>query len=114
MGADTGRNGVESRASVDPDQAMAIREVLMSTAGVQGVGEVIVHRLEKGDLLVTATIGFGRSTPVTDVVAVLGVVKSGIRAAVPAARSIVLEPEVAANRTDVDPPTDTIVIRGAD
>lgn len=99
---------------VDPGQAMAIREVLIGMAGVQSVGEVVVHRLEGGDVLVAATLGFGRRTPVSDVVAVLGEVKAGIRAAVPAARSIVLEPEVAAPRTDVDPPTDTIIIRGAD
>ncbi len=103
-----------SARPVDPDQAMAIREVLVGTAGVQSVGEVVVHRLEKGDVLVTATLGFGRRTPVADVVAVLGEVKAGIRAALPDARTIVLEPEVAAPRTDVDPPTDTIIIRGAD
>lgn len=103
-----------SARPVDAGQAMAIREVLISTAGVQSVGEVVVHRLEKGDVLVTATLGFGRRTPVADVVAVLGEVKAGIRAALPAARTIVLEPEVAAPRTDVDPPTDTIIIRGAD
>ncbi|BAU31311.1 hypothetical protein [Microcella alkaliphila] len=103
-----------SARPVDPDQAMAIREVLVGTAGVQSVGEVVVHRLEKGDVLVTATLGFGRRTPVADVVAVLGEVKAGIRAALPDARTIVLEPEVAAPRADVDPPTDTIIIRGAD
>ena len=103
-----------SARPVDPDQAMAIREVLVGTAGVQSVGEVVVHRLEKGDVLVTATLGFGRRTPVADVVAVLGKVKAGIRAALPDARTIVLEPEVAAPRADVDPPTDTIIIRGAD
>ena len=103
-----------SARPVDPDQAMAIREVLVGTAGVQSVGEVVVHRLEKGDVLVTATLGFGRRTPVADVGAVLGEVTAGIRAALPDARTIVLEPEVAAPRADVDPPTDTIIIRGAD
>ncbi|RZT58470.1 hypothetical protein EV140_2240 [Microcella alkaliphila] len=103
-----------SARPVDPDQAMAIREVLVGTAGVQSVGEVVVHRLEKGDVLVTATLGFGRRTPVADIVAVLSEVKAGIRVALPDARTIVLEPEVAAPRADVDPPTDTIIIRGAD
>jgi hypothetical protein len=100
--------------TVDPGQAMAIREVLIGTAGVQSVGEVVVHRLDRGDVLVAATLGFGRRTPVSDVVAILTEVKAGIREAVPEARAIVLEPEVAAPRTDVDPPTDTIIIRGAD
>ncbi len=101
-------------APVDPGQAMAIREVLIGTPGVQTVGEVVVHRLEKGGQFVTATLGFGRRTPVVDVVAVLTEVKAGIRAALPDVRNIVLEPEVARPRTDVEPPTDTIIIRGAD
>lgn len=109
----TGWNRFGARG-VDPQQAQAIREVLIGTPGVQTVGEVIVHRVERGGMVVTATLGFGPSTPNADVVAVLREVKRGIRAAMPEANAIVLEPEVAAPRDDQDPPTDTIVIRGAD
>lgn len=109
----TGWNRFGARG-VDPQQAQAIREVLIGTPGVQTVGEVLVHTVQKGGVLVTATLGFGPSTPNADVVAVLREVKRGIRAAMPEASAIVLEPEVAAPRDDQDPPTDTIVIRGAD
>ena len=53
-------------------------------------------------------------TPIADVVAVLGAVRTGIRRAVPDARDIMLEPEIAAPRVDANPPTDVFVIRGAE
>ena len=107
-GESTSTNGV------DPREARAIREVLVLTPGVQTVGQVLVHRGENGTVLVTATLGFGPSTPVSDIIAVLREVKAGIRAALPTVSTIVLEPEVAAPRDDMETPTDVIVIRGAD
>lgn len=98
---------------VDPREAAAIREVLVLTPGVQSVGEVVVHR-HGARSLVTAVLGFGPSTPVSDVVAVLREVKAGIRVAAPSISAIVLEPDIAGPRDDMDTPTDVIVIRGAD
>ena len=98
---------------VDPRDARAIREALVSTPGVQSVGEVVLHRHDDG-LLVTAVLGFGPSTPVSDVVAVLREVKVAIAAAVKGVTGIVLEPALAGPRDDMDTPTDVIVIRGAD
>ena len=103
----------EPSGGVDPREAAAIREVLVLTPGVQSVCEVVVHRHWAGSL-VTAVLGFGPSTPVSDVVAVLREVKAGIRAAVPSIAAIVLEPDLAGPRDDMDTPTDVIVIRGAD
>jgi len=95
-------------------EAVAIRDVIVGTPGVQSVGDVRALRLEDERLIITARLGFGRSTPVADVVAVLGAVRTGIRRAVPDARDIVLEPEIAAPRVDANPPTDVFVIRGAE
>lgn len=100
-------------AAIDPRQAAAIRGALVMTPGVQSVGEVVVHRHNDG-ILVTAVLGFGPSTPVTDVVAVMREVKVAIAAAVSGVTSIVLEPALAGPRDDMDTPTDVIVIRGAD
>lgn len=95
-------------------EALAIRDVIVGTPGVQSVGEVRALRLHDDRLVITARLGFGRSTPVADVVAVFGVVRAGIRRAVPAALDIILEPDVAAPRTDANPPTDIFIIKGAD
>ena len=95
-------------------EAVAIRDVIVGTPGVQSVGDVRALRLENERLMITARLGFGRSTPVADVVAVLGAVRTGICRAVPDARDIMLEPEIAAPRVDANPPTDVFVIRGAE
>ncbi len=95
-------------------QTSAIREVLLATAGVQSVGAVGAVELADGGHIVTARLGFGPSTPVGDVVAILEAVRAGIRAVAPDAVDIVLEPEIAAPRGDANPPTDIFVIRGAD
>jgi divalent metal cation (Fe/Co/Zn/Cd) transporter len=99
--------------SIDPREAKALREALVMTPGVQSVGDVVVHR-HSGGVLVTAVLGFGPSTPVADVVAVLREVKVAIAAAVPGVTSMVLEPALAGPRDDQNTPTDVIVIRGAD
>lgn len=99
--------------TIDPREAAAIRGALVMTPGVQSVGEVVVHRHDDG-ILVTAVLGFGPSTPVTDVVAVMREVKVAIAAAISGVTSIVLEPMLAGPRDDMDTPTDVIVIRGAD
>jgi len=95
-------------------QTPAIRELLLVTAGVQTVGTVDVHELASGRQLVTARLGFGPSTPAGDIVAILDVVRAGIRAVAPDAADVVLELEIAPPRTDANPPTDVFVIRGAD
>ena len=95
-------------------EAVAIRQVIVGTPGVQSVGDVRALTLQDGRRVITARLGFGPSSPVVDIVAVLHAVRSGIRRAVPDAHDIVLEPEVAPPRTDANPPTDVFVIRGAD
>ena len=95
-------------------QTSAIRELLMATAGVQTVGAVAAVELNSGGYLVTARVGFGPSTPLSDIVAIFDAIRPGIRAVAPDAVDIVLEPEIAAPRDDANPPTDVFVIRGAD
>ena len=94
--------------------ASAIREALLATAGVQTVDEVVVHDLAETGPLVVARLGFGPSTPLADVVAILEHVRRSVAEAAPEASDVVLEPTVAPPRTDGNPPTDVFVIRGAD
>ncbi len=95
-------------------QTSAIREVLVATAGVQSVGAVGVHAVAQGGQLVTARLGFGPKTPAADIVAIIEAARAGIRAIAPEMTDVVLEPEIAAPRTDANPSTDVFVIRGAD
>lgn len=95
-------------------QTSAIREVLLATPGVQSVGAVDLLELAAGGQVVTARIGFGPSTPATDIVAIMNAVRVEVRAVIAEPVDIVLEPEIAAPRGDANPPTDVFVIRGAD
>jgi hypothetical protein len=94
--------------------ASTIRGVLMATPGVQSVGTVDVIASATGAPIVVARLGFGPSTPVSDVVAISAAVRASVRAEVPDLVDVVLEPEIAAPRDDASPPTDVFVIRGAD
>ncbi len=94
-------------------QTSAIQEALLATAGIQSVESVEAHALADGGHIVTARLGFGPSTPIGEVVALLEVARAEIRAIAPEA-VILLEPVVAGPRGDANPPTDVFVIRGAD
>lgn len=95
-------------------QTSTIRETLLATAGVQSVGAIDAVAVAEGGHIVTARLGFGPSTPASDMVAILGAVRAAIRTIAPDAVDIVLEPEIAGPRDDANPPTDVFVIRGAD
>lgn len=94
-------------------QTSAIQEALLATAGIQSVESVEANELALGGVLVTARLGFGPSTPNGEVVALLEVARTEIRALAPEVTAIVLEPVVAGPRGDANPPTDVFVIRGA-
>lgn len=94
-------------------QTSAIQEALLATAGIQSVESVEAHALADGGHIVTARLGFGPSTPLGEVVALLEVARAEIRTIAPEA-VILLEPVVAGPRGDANPPTDVFVIRGAD
>jgi len=94
-------------------QTSAIQEALLATAGIQSVESVEAHALSDGGHVITARLGFGPSSPVGEIVALLEVARGEIRALAPEA-VIALEPVVAGPRGDANPPTDVFVIRGAD
>jgi hypothetical protein len=78
------------------------------------VQSVDLRELAGGGQLLTARLGFGPHTPTIHVVAILDVARAHLLLVVPDAVDIVLEPYVAAPRTDANPPTDVFVIRGAE
>lgn len=94
-------------------QALAIRQALLATAGIQSVESVDLHALADGGTLIAARLGFGPTTAIADVVALLEVARTEIRELTPEATAIVLEPVVAGPRGDANPPTDAFIIRGA-
>lgn len=80
--------------------------------------EALIHMktlyLGPDELLVAAKLAFAKSKKLSDVAASIDAVEADIRAAVPVARVIYLEPDVYTPRTAAHPSTDSIVIKGAD
>jgi cation diffusion facilitator family transporter len=64
------------------------------------------------ELLVATKLGFASSSRFSDVAANINTVETRIRAAVPIARVIYIEPDVYVDPNEANPPTDSIVIKG--
>jgi len=79
--------------------------------------EAVIHLktlyLGPDELLVAAKIAVPRATRAVEVAAAIDAIESAVRAAVPAARVIYLEPDIYIAR-DEHPSTDAIVIKSAD
>ena len=61
-----------------------------------------------------AKVAFGREKRLADVATLINTLEARIRAAVPIARVIYIEPDVYSKPGTENPPTDTIVIKSAD
>ena len=95
----------------DTDVAAIERAIL---AGDEA--ERIIHMrtlyLGPDELLVGAKLALAGSLPLAEVAAAIDVIESRIRAAVPVARVIYIEPDVWVDPNEQHPATDTIVIKG--
>ena len=80
--------------------------------------EALIHMktlyLGPDELLVAAKVAFPKKTSVADVARAINEVEAEIRAAVPVARVIYIEPDIYQAPSAGEPSTDAIVIKGAD
>jgi len=90
----------------------AIRTAITAHPEVQSLIHAKTLYLGPDELLVAAKIGLAPSSTLRDVSAVIDSIEYDIRAAVPVARVIYLEPDIV--RDGPSPATDAIVIKGAD
>jgi cation diffusion facilitator family transporter len=78
--------------------------------------ERIIHMktlyLGPDELLVAAKVAMARDAKLIEVSAATNAIETRIRAAVPAARTIYIEPDVWVDPSDANPSTDAIVIKG--
>lgn len=78
--------------------------------------ERIIHMktlyLGPDELLVAAKVGMAGGAKLIEISAATNAIERRIRAAVPAARTIYIEPDVWVDPAETHPPTDTIVIKG--
>ncbi|MDM4762375.1 cation diffusion facilitator family transporter [Galbitalea sp. SE-J8] len=110
--------GIETKSLLVGEGASAadterIRDAINAHPAVEALIHMKTLYLGPDELLVGAKVAFGRATTLTDIALSIDEVEAAIRAAVPVARVIYLEPDVYIEQHDTLA-TDAIVIRAAD
>ncbi|MDQ1584017.1 MAG: hypothetical protein QOF36_2071 [Microbacteriaceae bacterium] len=95
----------------DADVA-AIEAAILAGDDVERIIHMKTLYLGPDELLVGAKLAVHGEARLADVAAAIDIVEARIRAAVPAARVIYIEPDVWVNPTETHPTTDAIVIKG--
>jgi cation diffusion facilitator family transporter len=80
--------------SAVPEQVQAIHTALLSTPGVQRVIHLRTTHLGPDELLLAAKIGIGADDDGRDIAAMIDAAEARVRAAVPTAKVIYLEPDI--------------------
>ena len=111
--------GIETKSLLVGEGANAgdndkIRAAINSHPDVEALIHMKTLYLGPDELLVAAKLAFGKAKKLADVAASIDAVEASIRAAVPIARVIYLEPDVYSSPSAAHPTTDAIVIKGAD
>lgn len=111
--------GIETKSLlVGEGASRADVEKIRDAFNASGKVEALIHMktlyLGPDELLVAAKVAFPKSTKLADVARAIDEVEAEIRAAVPAARVIYIEPDIYQPSNAVAPSTDAIVIKGAD
>jgi cation diffusion facilitator family transporter len=112
LGIETKSLLVGEGASVE--DAVKIRDAINAEDQVEALIHMKTLYLGPDELLVGAKVAFGRTKKLADVASAINDVEAAIRAAVPAARVIYIEPDVYVAPNDANPATDVFVIKAAD
>jgi cation diffusion facilitator family transporter len=94
--------------------ANKIREAINANDDVEALIHMKTLYLGPDELLVAAKVAFSSKRKLTDIAASINAVEQSIRAAVPVARVIYIEPDVYSAPGSATPATDAIVIKGTD
>jgi cation diffusion facilitator family transporter len=111
--------GIETKSLLVGEGATdADHERIVRAIGDGPEVEKIIHiktlYLGPDELLVAAKLGFPSEKALAEVATAIDIVETRVRAAVPAARVIYLEPDIYRPGADATPPTEEFVIRSTD
>lgn len=109
--------GIETKSLLVGEGAtVADTDAIMAAILAGGETDHLIHLktlyLGPEELLVAAKVSFDRDERFVDVATAIGVIEARVRAAVPSARVIYIEPDIYIDPDAVNPPTDAIVIKG--
>lgn len=111
--------GVETKSllvgeGASAEDTAAIREAIVSGPEVESIIHMKTLYLGPDELLVAVKVAMSGRRLLADVASSINIVEARVRAAVPVARVIYVEPDVWVEPGAATPPTDAIVIRAAD
>ena len=111
--------GIETKSLlVGEGASVADTEAIRDAINAQPQVEALIHMktlyLGPDELLVGAKVAFSRSRKLADVANDINTLEASIRAAVPIARVIYIEPDVYVQPNEANPATDAFVIKAAD
>jgi cation diffusion facilitator family transporter len=111
--------GIETKSLLVGEGASAAdTEAIRAAINAQPQVEALIHMktlyLGPDELLVGAKVAFARSRKLADIANDINELEIGIRAAVPIARVIYIEPDVYMAPNEANPATDSFVIKAAD
>ena len=111
--------GIETKSllvgeGANPHDTVKIRDAINENECVEALIHLKTLYLGPDELLVAAKIAFASKMRLSDVAAEINSVEASIRAAVPTARMIYLEPDIYSAPNPANPATETVVIRSAD
>lgn len=111
--------GIETKSllvgeGANSDDAVKIRNAINEHGSVEALIHIKTLYLGPDELLVAAKIAFSAKMRLSDVATEINAVEASIRAAVPVARVIYLEPDIYTSPNPANPRTDAIVIKSAD
>jgi cation diffusion facilitator family transporter len=111
--------GIETKSllvgeGANPGDVDSIRDAINANSSVEALIHMKTLYLGPDELLVAAKVAFASKTKLADVARCIDDVEASIRAAVPIARVIYIEPDVYSAVGSKSPPTDSIVIKGTD
>lgn len=100
--------------SASQDDYGLIVDAVLGCGGVQKLIQLRTFYIAEGSLLVVAKVALIQDISVREAAEKIDVIKTSIRAAVPAAESIYVEPDIYRPGLDPAPPTDVFVLKSAD
>ena len=100
--------------SASQDEYGLIVDAILGCDGVQKLIQLQTLYIGEGDLLVVAKIALVEDTSVREAADMIDIIRTSIRAAVPTAGSVFIEPDVYRPGLDPAPPTDVFVLKSAD
>ena len=111
--------GIETKSllvgeGASADDTAKIRAAISAQPDVEAIIHMKTLYLGPDELLVAAKLAYARAQKLSDVATSIDAVEAAIRAAVPSARVIYLEPDVYGGPNAANPATDAIVIKGID